>query len=212
MELYGKSPGNSIAPHYLNFYASNTYWRDAPLIADNYMRSALGTELRWDILSLFYWFKTDFGRQKCLDPFGIGFEGSADDCAVNATLHVIDKGFKNVTELPITEVELKVFNLLVLRWESTAATLLSRKEHGNPLPVPPPPEEPKPVPPPIILQPKPELPATPEVPAKKTNWAWAKTAAVILGGISVVAGLFLPGWASTVLKAIIEILRQLGAM
>jgi hypothetical protein len=212
MELYGKNPGNTIAPHYLNLWASTNYWRSCELIADDFARASLETGLRWDILALFYWFKTDFNRKKNLDPFEIGFEGSAADQAINATLHVIDKGFKDVKELPITEDELKVFNLLVLRWEAASGLLLSRETQGNPLPVPPAPEEPKPLPPPVILTPKPDLPATPEVPAKKFSWAWAKTAAAILAGISVVAGLFIPGWAKTILDAIIAILRSLGAM
>jgi hypothetical protein len=206
------NPGIKVAPHYLNWFATNSYWRDAPLIGDDFCRSCMGTTLRWDILSLCYWLKTNFGRTPKEDVFQIGFGGSPEDTAINVSLHALQNNWQTLDDLPLSGEEKEMLLVLIKKWESQAGLLYSRETQGNPLPVPPPPEEPKPVPPPVILTPKPDLPATPEVPAKKFSWAWAKTAAAILAGISVVAGLFIPGWAKTILDAIIAILRSLGAM
>lgn len=204
------NPGSKVAPHHLNWFATNSFWRDAPLIADDYYRACLGTDLRWDILALFYWLKTNFGRTPKEDVFQIGFGGSPEDTAINASLHALQNNWQTIDDMPLSVEEKDVLVVLIKKWEAVAAGIVSRQS-GNPLPKP----EPKPIEPPkppVVLVPKPDLPAKPEVPAKKINWSWAKPVAAILAGVSIVAGLFLPGWAKMALDAIIAVLRSLGAM
>jgi hypothetical protein len=204
------NPGIRVAPHHLNWFSTNSFYRDAPLIGDDFYRSCLGTSLRWDILALTYWLKTNFGRTPKEDVFQIGFGGSPEETAINVSLHALQNQWQTIDDLPLSAEEKDVLLVLIKKWEATAAALLSRQT-GQPLPKP----EPKPVEPPkppVVLVPKPDLPAVPEVPAKPFSWAWAKPVAAILAGVSVVAGLFLPGWAKMALDAIIAVLRSLGAM
>jgi hypothetical protein len=205
------NPGIRVAPHHLNWLATNSFYRDAPLIGDDFYRAALGTSLRWDILALFYWLKTNFGRTPKEDVFQIGFGGSPEDTAINSTLHALQNNWQTIDDLPLSAEEKDVFLVLIKKWEATAAALLSRQA-GQPLPKP----EPKPTEPPkppVVLVPKPDLPAVPEVPAAPTNWkALAKYGAVILTGVAVAAKLFAPGIVGVVLDIVISVLRSIGAM
>jgi hypothetical protein len=215
LSLHGtESPGVKVAPSNLNMWASTAYWRGAPLIADDYYRACIGTDIRWDILALFYWLKNDFGRAMKEDVFGIGFGGSPEDTAINATLHVQSAQWQTVENLPLSADEKAVLLMLVQKWEAVSAGIVSRQTTGEPLPKPPPPPPPpKPIEEPVVLEPHDNIPSHPVEPVKKSSgWAWAKTAAAVLGGLSFIAGLFLPGWGKTILDAIIAILRALGAM
>jgi hypothetical protein len=71
----------------------------------------------------------------------------------------------------------------------------------EPTPVPPQPEKPKPEP-----EPTPEDPSQPQAPF---GWKkWLKILGPILAGVLTLGGLFLPGWAKTVLDILIKLINS----
>lgn len=74
----------------------------------------------------------------------------------------------------------------------------------HPLPEPPKPEPPKPQPQPEPDEPKPDEPSKP---GSSFDWKkWLKILGPILAGVLTLGGLFLPGWAKTVLDILIKLI------
>ena len=139
----------------LNLFVTTFFWRGAPLIGDDYARATLGTQLRWDILALFHQVKSNFGRNPATKTVWPGIEGSHDDQAINGVLYLLQPEIASayMDELPIDEVDLQRLGVILRRWEKYAGELLSLRERGNPIEVPPAPVEApaKPETPPVVV-------------------------------------------------------------
>lgn len=193
----------------LNMFASLRFWREAPMVADDWQRAAINTTLRWDYLYLYQMTRTNFGRNGVRDPFGIGFEGSPEDTVINASVHVQE--IKSFDALPGDQHFWQQFELVCERWDSWMDSLIQQRVDGNPLPEPPPPPPPKPEPVPVPIPPTEEKP--PETAPVPSGSSWRKTCAMIagvLGGGLFIAKLFLPGSIVLILEAVQKILSALG--
>jgi hypothetical protein len=206
--LRGKAP--TSVPSDLNFFYTSRWHMRAPLLADDYMRACAGTNLRWDALCLFHMVRTDFGRNTNKDPFGIGFEGSPEEMAINASIHCQE--LTRLDELPGDE---RFWQQLGLVWEQwlVFARRMQEQREGQPLPEPPPPPPPPKPPEPVKPQPEPPKPPTPELPKPPTAVPWKKICATlsgVLGAAIIAAKLFAPGWVALALEAIRQLLAALG--
>lgn len=147
------SQSDKIQGSDLNLFVTTFFWRGAPLIADDYARAIMGTQLRWDMLALFHWIKTDFGRKTGIEVWpGIG--GSHEDQAINGVLYLLQPEVASqfLDELPCSETDLQRLAAIQGRWETYMENLIDLRTKPTEIAVP----EPQ----------KPQEPATPTVPAK----------------------------------------------
>jgi hypothetical protein len=139
------SQSDKIRGSDLNLFVTSKYWQAAPLIADDYARATLGTSLRWDILALFHWVKTNFGQKNGVEVWPeIG--GSHEDQAINGVLYLLQPEIASqfIDELPIEAVDEEQLLAILRGWEDYSARLIELRTKPKPieLPEPPKPQEP----------------------------------------------------------------------
>jgi hypothetical protein len=183
----------------------------APLLADDYMRACAGTNLRWDALCLFHMVRTDFGRNTNKDPFGIGFEGSPEEMAINASIHCQE--LTRLDDLPGDE---RFWQQLGLVWEQwlVFARRMAEQREGQPLPQPPPSPPPNPPEPtaPAVPPPAPTAPAVPKPPSDwKKGMRWIGVLASGIVAMWWIVGNFIPPAIGAVLKQILQIIAGVFA-
>lgn len=195
----------------LNMFASLRFWKDAPIVADDWQRTVAGTDLRWDYLYLYQMCRTNFSRNSCRDPFGIGFEGSPEDTVINASVHVQE--IKAFDELPGDQHFWQQFELVCERWNSWVDNLIQQRVDGNPLPEPPPPPPPKPepvpVPPAPVEPPSEKPPETTPVSSgdwrKKFHWIASISGAIL--AMWFIVGNFIPPGIAQIVKLVLTTLQ-----
>lgn len=136
------SQSDKITGPDLNLFVTTFFWRGAPLIGDDYARATLGTQLRWDMLALFHWIKSDFGRKTGVEVWpGIG--GSHGDQAINGALYLLQPEVASqfLDELPCSETDLQRLAAILGRWETYKEDLIDLRTKPAPIEVP---EAPKP--------------------------------------------------------------------
>jgi hypothetical protein len=204
------SQSDKISGADLNLFVTTFFWRGAPLIGDDYARATLGTQLRWDMLALFHWIKTEFGRKTGVEVWpGIG--GSHEDQAINGVLYLLQPEVASqfLDELPCSETDLQRLAAILGRWETYKEDLIDLRTKPAPIAVP---EAPKPQEPAPVEAPKPD---EPEVEANPGMAQWKKTAlkiAAVLASAGVVVKLLTPSYIDIIWDAVVGILRAIGSM
>ena len=195
----------------LNLYLSHVWYMQAPLLADDFQRSCIGTDLNWQVLTVYWQVRNNFGRKRVKDTFGFEWDGSPEEEAINAPIHL--QSVQNLKDLPTSELLWETFDVIWGRWLQWMVSL-DTVRNGQPLPVP---EKPKPAPLPTPApKPSPTVPETP-IPAPSTG-GWKPTALSIglalatLAGILSIASFFVPALAPIAagLKALGALLQSLG--
>lgn len=154
------SQSDKILGSDLNLFVTTYFWRGAPLIADDYWRATMNTSLRWDLIALFHWLKTDFGRKTEVQVWpGIG--GSHEDQAVNGVLYLLRDGIASqfLDELPVDEVTLARLKVILGRWERHAEALIALRTQPAPIEVP-------------VPEVPPAKPETPPVQVPEEPYGW----------------------------------------
>lgn len=139
MELRGEVP-EGIGHGHLNTWLK-IYFRAEVLTADEFRRACMGTNLRWDYLTLYWQCRNNFGHDPIKDTFGIGFEGSVEDEIINGVIHC--QSLEAFSQLPGDEEFKRRFSGLCRRWDQILAKKVPVVEPTAPVepvkPVEPPP-------------------------------------------------------------------------
>lgn len=197
----------------LNLHICHVWWNSAPLLGDDFQRACIGTDLSWEVLTVFWHVKNNFGRKRVTNTFGFEWGGSPEEEAINATIHC--QTIKNLTDLPGDDLFWGTFEIVWKQWVKWTVALRTVRD-GKPLPTPPSPEPPKPVPPPAKPTPVPPPPEAPKPPPVDNGW---KTGAIKIGltlaalaGLLSIASFFVPALAPIAagLKALAALLSSLG--
>jgi hypothetical protein len=199
----------------LNLHVCHAWWNSAPLLGDDYQRACIGTNLNWQVLTLYWQVRNNFGRKMIRDTFGFEWGGSPEEEAINATIHC--QGIQNLKDLPGDETFWGTFEIVWKQWVKWMATL-NEVRVGKPLPAPvpppvPPPQAPTPPPAP---KPAPTVPETPKPTTPAPSWrSTLLKVGLALAGVAAllsVASFFVPALApiAAALKALGTLLQSTG--